>query len=70
MTFGEAVRAKREARKLTQLELSGLCDCGETRISKIERGAGTPRADMVITLADALGCTTDDLLRPEARGSK
>lgn len=53
-TFGELLRAWRERRHLTQLELSDRADVSTRHLSFLETGRSDPSRDMVLRLADAL----------------
>lgn len=62
-TVGENVRELRNRRGFTQPELGALTKLGVTRISDIERNRyKNPDTTTLITIAEALGCSIDDLL--------
>ena len=51
----------RTQKGLSQLELSGICDCGKSTISGIESGKTFPSYDLIFRLADALEIHPADL---------
>lgn len=55
------IRARRIAAKLTQRELAGRLSVNHSTICKWETGASNPESWRLPMIADALGCTTDDL---------
>ncbi len=63
MLNGERLRQRREARQLSQGALGKLIEKEGQYISKLERGKLTGLTVATLErLADALGCTTDELL--------
>lgn len=56
------IRAKREAKGLTQCQLARAMGVDQTAVSQWERGETLPRADRLPMLAKILGCTVDQLL--------
>lgn len=65
--FGAAVRARREAAKLTLNDLAERADTHFASVSKIERNQRAPSLRMAVTLASALGVTVDVLIQDAAR---
>lgn len=64
---GARIREARIAAGLTKLrDLSNLLDVAESRVSEWENGHAVPRAEMIVKIAKACGCTTDQLLGHEA----
>ena len=59
--FVENLIFYRTKKKLSQLELSGICDCGKSTISGIELGKTFPSYDLIFRLADALEIHPADL---------
>lgn len=59
-TTGTTVRALRIAAGISQRELSERVGCSHTQIARYEQGA-EPTLPVARRLADALGCTLDDL---------
>lgn len=51
----------REKANLTQQQLAEKMEITQKSITKWETGKGYPRADKLPTLANALGCTIDEL---------
>lgn len=64
-TLGNRVRRLRRMLDLTQFELEARIGATQGRVSRIERGCTNPSARVVSALAQALGTTTDYLLRGE-----
>lgn len=60
--LGVAVRALREARNLTQLELSQLSGVERAHLSRIESGKATPRIATLDRIAKALRTNSSRLL--------
>jgi len=61
ITFGERLRALREARGLTLRELEAASGIERGTINRIERGAAVPRLDSIQALAAALNVTLSEL---------
>ena len=59
--FGEAIRALRKARGLTQELLAEKTDLHVNYVSLVERGLSAPALDTICALADALGLTVSEL---------
>ena len=59
--FVENLIFYRTQKGLSQLELSGICDCGKSTISGIESGKTFPSYDLIFRLADALEIHPADL---------
>lgn len=55
----------REKAGLTQEQLGQKLGVGQSTVGMWETGERLPRADKLPELAKALGCTIDDLLKPE-----
>lgn len=62
-TFGERLRAAREARGLTQQALGFDVGVTDATISKWEKGRSEPTLAQLAMLAELLGVTTDKLIR-------
>lgn len=56
----------REARNITQMELSEKISVPQSTIASWETGRAFPRAEKLPDIAKALGCTIDELLQDEA----
>ncbi len=61
--FGETVRARREERGLTQEELGFRSELDRTYLSGIERGRRNPTLRSIWTIASALDCGPDTLVK-------
>lgn len=65
--FGAAVRARREALKLSLEQLAQRAGTHFTSISKVERSQRAPSLRLAVDLASALGVTVDVLLMDAAK---
>jgi transcriptional regulator with XRE-family HTH domain len=63
ITFGERLRAFREAQGLTLRELEAASGIERGTINRIERGAAIPRLDSIQALAAALTLTLSELFK-------
>lgn len=61
------IRLLRKERKLTLKELGDMCDISEAQMSKIENGKRKPSMEVLLKLADALGCSSDEILGRDAQ---
>jgi transcriptional regulator with XRE-family HTH domain len=61
--IGQNVRNAREDADLTQVQLAKLAGVSRATIAKTEAGDIIPRADNLKAVADALGVSTDYLMR-------
>lgn len=59
------IRTKRKEKKLSQQDLASLIGVNQTAVSQWERGVAMPSLDKAEMIAQALGCTIDDLLGRE-----
>ncbi len=59
----EKLRELREKKGLTQEKLAEQLGVGRTTVTLWERGDNKPRIDMLVSLANVLGCNVDYLLR-------
>lgn len=59
---GSRIREMREALGLTQEQLAEIIDVGVLQINRYENNKTQPNADMLIRLAQGLGCSADYLL--------
>lgn len=59
--FGASVRAKRDAKELSQEKLAELADLDRTYISSVERGARNISMLSVVRIAKALRTTVSEL---------
>lgn len=70
MTIGEAIRAKREKNDIEQQELASRIGITKQLLSRIETNVTMPSVKVLISLADTLHCTTDELLGRQPEGKK
>lgn len=68
-TLPDNLKAKRQALGWSQEALARKADVPNQTVSRAEQGATEPRLSTIAKLAEALGCTVDDLLAPAAAGS-
>ena len=61
--LGEAIRAKRKQRHLSQERLAEKADLSTVFISRVERGKESPSVDSLVKIARALGARARDLVR-------
>jgi transcriptional regulator with XRE-family HTH domain len=64
---GERLARLRKERGYTQVELANKMGLLQTLVTDYERGKLRLTADMIVRFAQALDCTTDDLLQPSTR---
>ena len=62
--FGERLKERRQALKLTQGQLFEQTGITASYISFIERGQANPTLDMMVKLAGAVGLEAWDMIRP------
>ena len=55
------IREKRKEKNLSQCELAQKVGVNQTAVSQWERGATMPSLDKAASIANALGCTIDEL---------
>ncbi len=67
-TFGQILRRKRRAKGLTQEELGEKLGTSQQAVSQWERNGKWPTLFTALAIADALGCTLDELAGREAKG--
>lgn len=60
--FGRNLRRLRKAAGLTQMELANRSDMDMAEISRLERGARSPRLDTMVRVAEALDLTIEDVV--------
>lgn len=61
-TNNSLIARKRKERGLTQAQLAEMLGCHSKDISEWESGKRQPRADYMVKIATALGCTVDDIV--------
>ena len=72
-SFGQCVRALRQANGLTQVEFSEKCGFYQTYLSRIENGQANPTLNAMEVIAVALGLTVFELferVREQAQNKK
>jgi len=72
-SFGQSVRALRQAHGLTQVEFSEKCGFYQTYLSRIENGQANPTLNAMEVIAVALGLTVFELferVREQAQNKK
>ena len=70
VAIGSRLREARNMVKLTQEQLAEKVGIGTTYISDIERGAKFPSLSLFIQIVDALGVSSDYILRGEIEAGK
>ena len=68
--FVENMIFYRTQKAMSQLELSGICECGKSTISGIESGKTFPSFDLIFRIADALEVHPADLFLRNASQSR
>ena len=61
-TLGSRIRQLREASSATQEALASAAGIGRVTLIRIENGDQSPRFQTMVSIAEALGCPTQDLL--------
>lgn len=62
MQFGEKVRSRRLDKGLSQERLSELAGVHPTYLGSVERGERNISLENIIAIAEALGCSSKDLM--------
>ena len=70
MELGKKIRQLRFKAGLTQEQLAEKVDIGTTYLSDIERGAKFPSFSLFIKIVNALGVSSDYILRGELEAGK
>ena len=68
-SLGSRIRERRETVGLTQVELSTRAGIGRVTLTRIEKGAHSPRTETLTAIARALGVEVQDLVLPPCRRS-
>lgn len=63
--LAEKLKTLRKEKNLTQEALAAMLGVERTTVTMWETGQNIPPTKYLVTLADSLGCTLDDLLRGE-----
>ena len=61
--LGEAIRARRKKKRLSQERLAEKADLSTVFISRVERGKESPSVDSLVKIARALGVRPRELVR-------
>ena len=67
IAFKNNLKQKRIHKMLTQTDLARLAGFQPSLISHYENGRRSPGIKNLVKLAEALDCTTDELIRDESR---
>lgn len=70
MNIGESIKNCRNLRKLTQKQLSELTNIPVISIGRYERGENSPDFSTLLTIAQALNITIDELIKGEIEDNK
>ena len=62
MSFDERFKELRKSKKLKQWEMANILDTDRSTITKWETGKSKPAHEMMVTIADYFGVSTDYLL--------
>lgn len=68
--IGQRIKAKRIEKGLTQEKLSEIIGVGPSHMSHIESGSTVPSFDVFVSILNALGCSSDELLCRETAVAK
>lgn len=60
------IKKMRDAKGLTQNELSSLLKVSQSTVAMWETGESMPRASLLPKISAALGCSIDDLFKSES----
>lgn len=61
------IKELRENKNLTQSQLAQVCHISQQQISKIECKNSDPSVELAFTIAQALGCSIDELFTGEQK---
>ena len=64
--LADKIKQLRKERNLTQESLASILGVERTTVTMWETGQNVPPTKHLVPLAEALGCTLDDLLRGES----
>ena len=64
INLGKIIRDKRELRNLTQIELASKAGVDRNYIGMVERGERNPSYLSLQKIANGLGITVDELIKP------
>ena len=63
LALAEALRARRERKKMTQAQLAKLLGSSQPRVAMMEAGDGSVTVDLLVRSLFAIGATPKDLAR-------
>ncbi len=63
--LGQAIRTRRKALKLTQVEAAGMCGVGERFLRELERGKPTVETGRVLQVLAGLGIDVEVKMRAD-----
>ena len=63
MSIGSNIKERRDAANLSQRELAEMVYITQSMLCQIERGSKTPTLPLSKQIADALGCTLEELVQ-------
>lgn len=66
----ERIRLARESAGLTQYELASRCSVRDLAISLAELGKSTPKASLLLSIAQSTGTTVDWILTGDGQGPR
>ena len=66
--FGQNVQRERKKQGKSCEELGRECECTGKMIDHIEKGIRQPSFALVVSIAEALGCTIDELVYGKKTG--
>ena len=66
MNVGESIRKRREALKLSQVEVATAAGISSAMLCQIERGTKNPSLQVSMALAEKLRCSVEDFCREPA----
>jgi transcriptional regulator with XRE-family HTH domain len=61
--FGTEIKTVRKSKKITQLQLSSLCDVDIRTIQRIEKGEFNPSLRVLIRIANAFDMSLSNLMK-------
>lgn len=61
--FGTEIKSVRKSKKITQLQLSSLCDVDIRTIQRIEKGEFNPSLRVLIRIANAFEMSLSNLIK-------
>ncbi len=70
MELKNRIKMLMDEKRLTQKELANLSGITEASMSKYLSGERTPRIDVIVNIANALGVTTDELIGNDIEDDK